>query len=312
MDTLAGMRVFMRVVQAEGFAKAAKRLSISPAMVTKHVNALEQHLGVRLLNRTTRQVSLTEVGAAYYEHCVRIVAEIEATEAAIGATTASAGGTLRITAGVTLGEELAPLMVAFMRAEPGVVPEVVLENRYVDLVEERFDVAIRGALKLPESSLVVRPLARSRLMLCASPGYLEQHGAPASPDDLPAHRFLPLLHPLLKNELTLRRGGERQTIEFTPAMRSNSERVLREACVAGAGIMLLTSINAWRELAPGRLVTVLDDRRIADVGVYALYPHRRHLPAKVRAFVDFLAARLGGDASRDPWCERLGHAPVAS
>lgn len=308
MDTLASMRVFMRVVQAEGFARAAKRLSISPAMVTKHVNALEQHLGVRLLNRTTRQVSLTEVGAAYYEHCVRIVAEIEATEAAIGATTASAGGTLRITAGVALGEELAPLMVDFMQAEPGVAPEVVLDNRYVDLVEERFDVALRGALKLPESSLVVRPLARSRLLLCAAPDYLARQGAPRAPADLAAHRFLPLLHPLLKNELTLRRGGERHTVAFTPAMRSNSERVLREACVAGAGIMLLTSINAWRELAAGRLVTVLDDWRIADVGIYALYPHRRHLPAKVRAFVDFLATRLGGDASRDPWCERLGRA----
>jgi DNA-binding transcriptional LysR family regulator len=308
MDTLAGMRVFMRVVQAEGFAKAAKRLSISPAMVTKHVNALEQHLGVRLLNRTTRQVSLTEVGAAYYEHCVRIVAEIEATEAAIGATTASAGGTLRITAGVALGEELAPLMVEFMRAEPGVAPEVVLDNRYVDLVEERFDVAVRGALKLPESSLVVRPLARSRLMLCASPEYLRRHGAPKSPDDLAAHVLLPLLHPLLKNELTLRRGGERHTVAFRPAMRSNSERVLREACVAGAGMMLLTSINAWRELEAGRLATLLDDWHIADVGIYALYPHRRHLPAKVRAFVDFLAVRLGGDASRDPWCERLGRA----
>ena len=308
MDTLSAMRVFMRVVQAEGFARAAKRLSISPAMVTKHVNALEKHLGVRRLNRTTRQVSLTEVGAAYYEHCARIVAEIEATEAAIGATTASPGGTLRVTAGVALGEELAPLMVEFMQAEPGVSPEVVLDNRYVDLVEERFDVAIRGALKLPESSLVVRPLARSRVMLCASPAYLQQRGAPRSPDDLAAHVFLPLLHPLLKNELTLRRAGERRAVEFKPAMRSNSERVLREACVAGAGIMLLTSINAWRDLEAGRLATVLDDWHVADVGVYALYPHRRHLPAKVRAFVDFLAVRLGGDASRDPWCERLGRA----
>jgi DNA-binding transcriptional LysR family regulator len=305
MDTLASMQAFLRVVQAGGFAKAAKRLGISPAMVTKHVNALEQRLAVRLLNRTTRQVSLTEAGAAYYEHCARILADIESTEASVAALVEAPKGTLRITAGVAIGDELAPLLVEYMRRERDVFPEVVLENRFVDLVEERFDVAIRGAVQLAQSSLVARPLARSTLLLCASPGYVARHGEPQEPEELARRPFLPLLHPLLKNELALRRGAERRTVTLAPAMRSNSERVLREAAMAGAGVLLLTSIHAWREIAAGRLVRVLPDWRIGSVGIYAMYPHRRHLPAKVRSFVDFMAEALGGDADRDPWMERI-------
>jgi DNA-binding transcriptional LysR family regulator len=140
------MRAFLRVVQAGVFSKAAARLDISPAMVTKHVSSLEERLGVRLLNRTTRQVSLTEAGAAYYEHCARIVADLDDVESAVGALTRAPRGTLRITAGVDIGEEFASLITEFLRAEPEVAPEVVLENRFVDLVEERFDVAIRGAV----------------------------------------------------------------------------------------------------------------------------------------------------------------------
>lgn len=305
MDTLTSMRAFVRVVQAGSFAQAAKRLALSPAMVTKHVGALEQRLGVRLLHRTTRQLSLTESGSAYYEHCVRILDDVAAAEESVGAEARSPRGTLRITAGVAMAEALAPLLVGYMRREPDVSPEVVLENRFVDLVEERFDVAIRGALRLPDSSLVVRPLARSELLLCASPAYVAQHGAPQGPEDLERRPFLPLMHPLLKSELQLRRAGERRVVALTPAMRSNSERVLREACVAGAGVLLATSINAWQDIAEGRLVRVLGDWRIAHVGVYAMYPHRRHLPAKVRTFVDYLAEALGGDAARDPWLARV-------
>jgi DNA-binding transcriptional LysR family regulator len=308
VDTLGSMRAFLRVVQAGGFAKAAARLDISPAMVTKHVNGLEERLGVRLLNRTTRQVSLTEAGSAYYEHCARIVAELDDVEAAVGALSRAPRGTLRITAGVDIGEELAPLITEFLREQPEVAPEVVLENRFVDLVEERFDVAIRGAVRLPESSLIVRPLARSRLLLCAAPGYLEAHGTPRVPEDLEHHRFLPIIHPLLREELLLRRDGEKRLVHITPVMRSNSNHVLREACAAGAGILLMSTINAWREIVAGRLTTVLEDWKVIDLGLYAVFPHRRHLAAKVRAFVDFLAEHLGGDAARDPWWERIAAA----
>lgn len=306
MDILSSMRAFLRVVQAGGFSKAATRLDISPAMVTKHVNGLEARLGVRLLNRTTRQVSLTEAGAAYYEHCARILAELEDVEAAVGALSRAPRGTLRITAPVDFGEDvLAPILTEFMRAQPEVAPEVVLENRMVDLVEERFDLGIRLALKLPESSLIARPLARTRMVLCASPGYLEAHGVPRAPADLERHRFLPFIHPLLRNELRLRREGESRVVAIAPVMRSNSMRVLREACVAGVGILIQTSATAWREVAAGRLVPVLEDWRIVDVGVFAVYPHRRHLAAKVRAFVDFVAERLGEDATGDPWWAQI-------
>jgi hypothetical protein len=151
----------------------------------------------------------------------------------------------------------------------------------------------------------VRPLARSRLLLCAAPAYLEAHGTPRTPEDLEHHRFLPIMHPLLRAELLLRREGEKRLVHITPVMRSNSNRVLREACVAGAGILLITTINSWGEIVAGRLTTVLEDWHTVDLGLYAMFPHRRHLAAKVRAFVDFLAERLGGDATRDPWWERI-------
>jgi len=191
MDTRSSMRAFLRVVQAGGFSKAAARLGVSPAMVTKHVNSLEARLGERLLNRTTRQVGLTAAGAAYDEHCARIVGELDDVEAAVGASTRAPRGTLRITAGVDMGEALAPLIFEFMRTQPEVEPEGVLENRFADLVEERFDVGIRGAVRLPESSLIVRPLAHSRLILCAAPAYLAEHLAPRVPEDLARHRFSP-------------------------------------------------------------------------------------------------------------------------
>lgn len=309
MDTLTSMRAFLRVVQAGGFSKAAARLDLSPAMVTKHVSGLEERLGVRLLNRTTRQVSLTEAGAAYYEHCARIIADLDDAEGAVSALSRGTRGTLRISAPVDFGEEeLAPHVTEFMRTQPEVEPEVVLENRLVDLVEERYDLAIRLAFRLPESSLIVRPLARSGFILCASPGYLAERGVPQTPEDLEHHRFLPFIHPLLRKELMLRRDGEKRVVPIAPVMRSNSNRVLSEACLAGAGIFLQSTVNAWREVVAERLVPVLEDWRIAEIGVFAVYPHRRHLAAKVRAFVDFLAERLGGDAMRDPWAERIGAA----
>jgi DNA-binding transcriptional LysR family regulator len=309
VDTLTSMRAFVRVVQAGGFSKAAARMDLSPAMVTKHINALEERLAVRLLSRTTRQVSLTEAGAAYYEQCARILADLEDAEAAVGALSRAPRGTLRITAPVDFGEDvLASLVTEFMQGQPEVGPEVVLENRMVDLVEERYDLGIRLAMRLPESSLIVRPLARTRMVLCASPGYLSTHGTPRAPEDLAQHRFLPFIHPLLRNELRLRREGEARVVPIAPVMRSNSTRVLREACLAGAGILMQTTATAWREVVAGRLVPVLEDWRVADVGVFAVYPHRRHLAAKVRAFVDFMAERLGGDAARDPWAERIGAA----
>jgi DNA-binding transcriptional LysR family regulator len=227
----------------------------------------------------------------------------------VGALSRAPRGTLRITAPVDFGEDvLAALVTEFMQGQPEVGPEVVLENRLVDLVEERYDLGIRLALKLPESSLIVRPLARTRMVLCASPGYLAAHGVPRAPEELEHHRFLPFIHPLLRNELRLRREGEVRLVPIAPVMRSNSTRVLREACLAGAGILMQTTAAAWREVAAGRLVPVLEDWRVAEVGVFAVYPHRRHLAAKVRAFVDFLAESLGGDATRDPWAERMSAA----
>jgi DNA-binding transcriptional LysR family regulator len=309
VDTLTSMRAFVRVVQAGGFSKAAARMDLSPAMVTKHINALEERLAARLLSRTTRQVSLTEAGAAYYEHCARILADLEDVEAAVGALSRAPRGTLRITAPVDFGEDvLAPLVTDFMQGQPEVGPEVVLENRLVDLVEERYDLGIRLALKLPESSLIVRPLARTRMVLCAAPGYLAAHGVPRAPEELERHRFLPFIHPLLRTELPLRREGEKRVVPIAPVMRSNSTRVLREACLAGAGILMQTTATAWREVVAGRLVQVLEEWRVAEVGVFAVYPHRRHLAAKVRAFVDFMAEGLGGDATRDPWAERISAA----
>jgi len=307
MDSLTSMKVFRSVVEAGSFATAARRMKLSRAVVTKHVAALEDRLNVRLLERTTRKLSVTEAGGRYYERCAQILAEIEDAEREAAHATVVPSGTLRITAPHTFASmHIAPHLAEFRRQFPDVELEITLSDRFVDLLDEGFDLAIRVAHDLPESSLVARRLAPCRFVVCGAPEYFARHGEPQVPDDLTEH-------PCLGYTLSTREHNwvfacpqdQRYVVNVTGPLRSNSGELLRAAAVGGAGVMLLPTFYVGEDLERGRLKAVLTDYRVQEYGIYALYPSRKHLTAKVKSFVDFLIARYGAEPYWDEWLKAL-------
>lgn len=294
MDRLDAMRAFVTVVAEGSFTRAAERLALSPQLVSKHVSQLEQHLGVRLLNRTTRRLHLTEAGAAYRQRAEQVLAEIDDMEQALGALQGQARGRLRISAPLSFAiRHLAPLINDFQRAHPAVDIDLQLNDRKVDIVEEGFDIALRiGRLK--SSSLIAKRIAPVRLVLCAAPDYLKAHGTPEQPRDLTGHRFLRYRYmeesqePLLK-WLSRGGGGESEGGELT----SNNGDVLVEAAIGGAGIALQPTFLTGDAIRQGRLAIVLPEHEPEPLGLYAVYAHRQLLASKVRHFVDFLEGYFG-------------------
>lgn len=300
MDTLQSMRVFARVAQRAGFAAAARELRMSPATVTKHVAALEARAGVRLLERTTRSVALTEAGRVYLERCLECLQAAEDADAAVSALSAEPRGVLRVSAPVDFAAQLAPVLGRFMLANPSVLPDLRLTNRVVHMVEEGVDVSIRVAPAL-DGSHVARPLARSRSVLCAAPAYLRRHGRPRRPEDLLRHRFLIFSEERTVDELAFEREGKVVRVKLPAAMTSNSGELLCRAVAEGAGIAPGPSFLFHADLLAGRVEPLLTDWSISpSFRIWALYPHRRFLPAKVRRFVDALREELG-DGTTDPW-----------
>ena len=293
MDLLTSMRVFATVAGTGSFTQAADRLDLSRAMVSKHVAALEAHLGSRLLNRTTRRLSLTESGTAYYERCQQILADIEEAEAAAGQLTSVPQGTLKVTMPLAYGlHRLGTLVAEYARLNPSVKLDLSLSDRYADLVEEGFDLAVRiGAL--PDSSLIARKLGATRSVVCASPGYLEKYGTPAHPADLARHSCLGYTYTGSGTEWRLSHEDEEENIPITGAIRANNGDMLRLAALNGAGLILQPLFIVEEDLKAGRLVQVLEQYTSSQYGIYAVYPSRKHLSAKVRTFVDFLVAHLG-------------------
>ena len=290
MDTIDGMRTFVAVVNAGSFTAAAERLNLSQALVSKYVGQLESRLGVRLLNRTTRRLSLTEVGRAYFERCVQLLESFDELEAVVQARHTAPRGQLRITAPVTLGElYLAPVIVEFLRAQPGISVDLRLSDRFVDLVDEGLDLAIRmGELK--DSRLVARRLGSSRLVLCAAPDYLARAGTPAHPRELTGHACILDSNIRSFPSWPFQENGERFNVRVNGRLVVNSPRAARETTLAGEGIALCPDFVVGADLRDGTLVALLETFAVADRGIYALYPHSRYLAAKVRAFVDFLVA----------------------
>lgn len=295
------MRAFARVVELGGFAAAARSLELSPAMVTKHVAHLEARIGARLLNRTTRRVAPTDAGRAYFERCQELLQGIAEAEAAAGAATQVPRGTLRITAPVEFGDRhLAGLAGEYMRAQPGVAVSLHLSNRVVDVIDEGFDLALRVAPAL-DSSLVARKLASSRLLVLAAPAYLERRGRPRRPAQLVQHDCLCFGVPAVMDEWRFARRGAVQTVKLAPRMVSNSSESLRAAACEGTGITLLPTFLAAEDVRAGRLVPVFRELDSGRLGIYAVYPHRKYLSAKVRGFLELLRSRYGDDPERDPW-----------
>ena len=300
MDRLISMAVFKRAVEDGSFAAAARRFGISAEMVGNHVRALETHLGVRLLNRTTRRLHLTEVGSSYYARCTSILADIDEAEAEAGSLQAKPRGLLRIAAPVTFGvRRLAPAVSAYMTHYPEVTLELVVSDRFVNLIEEGLDMAIRIG-PLEESSLIVRRLTTARLVACASPAYLLRAGRPETPSDLTRHACLIYTE---TGEPTRWRfqdpDGRDETVHVSGPVASSNPELVRQLALAGHGVILCPNFSVDVDIAEGRLTALLTNWRAREIPIHVLYPHRSLLSTKVRSFVDFLAERFRPDGERD-------------
>jgi DNA-binding transcriptional LysR family regulator len=295
MDRFAAVTAFARVVELGSFGRAAERLGLSTSAISRQVAELEQHLDVRLLNRTTRRLSLTEAGQAYYERCVQLLADLEEADASVRPATVVPKGTLRLTCGVTFGERwLTPAIVDFGAAHPGLTFDLDLSDRVVDLVEEGFDLAVRIG-SLGTQAMVARRIGWTRLICCASPEYLRRRGTPQTPDDLLQHDCLAYTYVSNPAAWTFEMpGGERRTVRVPTQHRANSGRMLTSLAAAGMGIALEPDFIVAPEVRTGDLAEVLTRFPSPRSPIAAVYPSRRHLSAKVRAFVDFLIKRFSG------------------
>ncbi len=289
MDTITGMRTFCAVANEASFVKAAKQLDISPALTSKYVGQLEERLGVQLLNRTTRSLSLTENGRGYLKRAERLILEFDELETTVQECQNSPRGEIVVTAPKTFGEtELTLAVGEFLKQYPEISLDLRLTDRFVDLVDEGFDLAIRvGSLK--DSSLIARKLSPVKIYLCASPRYLEQHGTPKHPSDLEHHSCLDDTNFEGGKWWPFMVDGERITVKASGQFRANSANATRAMALNDLGIVMCPDHVVADDIAKGELVLLLQEYNAFDLGLYALYPHNRHLAVKVRVFVDFLA-----------------------
>jgi DNA-binding transcriptional LysR family regulator len=299
MDILTGMRTYAAVVSTGSFTGAAERLGISRALTSKYVGQLEDHLGVRLLNRTTRQLNVTEVGQAYFERCRQIVDEIDELESAVSDQQTAPRGRLLIAAPTTFGEMfLAQAVARYLGEYPEVSIELVLADRFVNLVDEGFDLAVRiGNLK--DSSLIARRLASCRIVVCASPEYLQRAGSPTKPDDLERHCCIYDTNQGSGNSWPFRDDDHRFRVNVKGNLRVNGAVAVREAMLAGHGVGYSPAYAIGEELRTGKLEIVLENYESDELGIYAVYPHNRHLATKVRSFIDFLITQFKAFAEWD-------------
>ncbi|CAG9219373.1 LysR family transcriptional regulator [Paraburkholderia tropica] len=297
MDTLVSMKVFRQVVEAGSFVAAAERMSMSAAMASKHVMHLEQQLGARLLNRTTRRVAPTEAGREYYERVAQALTELDEAGQAVGAASVVPQGRLRVSSLTAFGLRHVMGAVADYAADfPQVTVDITLSDRVVELIDEGFDVAIRASPSgLKSSSLIARPLATAHIVLCASPEYLRRHGVPKTVADLSKHKFVHYAGASAAELAPFSEAGARP--KPSGNLIVNHLEALRVVVLQGGGLSMLGTEVIGDDIAEGRLVPLLVDALPPrELPIYAVYASRRHLSAKVRSFVDFLAARFGSRA----------------
>jgi DNA-binding transcriptional LysR family regulator len=288
MDRFDEMRVFAAVVDAGSFIGAADALAMSKAAVSRHVAELEARLGVRLLHRTTRRLSLSAEGEVFHTRCKELLASVEEAEAEITARSGEASGLLKLNVPFTFGlMHLAPLWAEFMARHPKVTLDVTLADRVVDLVEEGFDMAVRIA-RLQNSTLVSRRLSSTRLVLCASPAYLRERGVPTHPSQLAQHEVIAYSLFSMGENWAFTGPDGAVAVKVTPRLRTNSGDTCRIAALRGLGLVLQPSFLVGPDLRAGTLVEVLPDYRSLELGVYAVYPSRKFVSPKVRLLVDFL------------------------
>lgn len=299
MDKLEAMNAFVRVVALGSYAEAGRALGLTRSAVSKAVMELEQLLGARLLDRTTRRVSATEAGLAYYESCVDILARVDETEMQVSRLHDEPKGVLKINAPVSFGVlHLGPLIAQLMASYPALKIELTLNDRFIDPIEEGVDVTIRIGV-LADSSLIARRLATARRVLVAAPGYLKEFGVPERPEDLTKHRCLNYGHTTTLQRWQLTRGGQTINVAINSVLCSNNGDVLRAAALGGQGITKLPTFLVGADVKAGRLNVVLPETPPTGLGLFALYAPNRYLAAKTRLLVDFLASAFGERPSWD-------------
>jgi DNA-binding transcriptional LysR family regulator len=293
MDRFTRLAAFVRVVESGSFSEAAQRLGLSRAAASKYVQQLETHLGVRLLNRTTRQLSLTDEGAAFYERAVRILGELESAEREAASGAGEVRGTLRLSAPLSFGiRHLGPAVAEFLRRHPHIQVSLALDDRYADLINEGLDAAIRIG-QLADSSLVARRLCSTTLVVAAAPDYWRRKGKPRQPGELaPEDCLVYTLQTAGRAWRFFDAGGSETVIQARGVLAANNGDVLRDAALSGAGVVLLPDFIIGEDVAAGRLETALPDWRGAELGIHAVWPSDRHIPKRLRVFLDFLAQRL--------------------
>lgn len=310
MNNFSDMEIFARVVTAGSMSAAGREMGLSPAVVSKRLRRLEDRLGTRLLQRTTRQIALTEAGQGYFERVTAILASVEEAEAFVSRRSAVARGTLKVAAPTSFGRKhIAPHLLAFLNANPDLAVNLELADDFVDIVGEGFDLAVRIA-ELSDSSLVARRLARNHRVLCAAPSYLEAHGEPRSIDDLAHHTCM-----AAANQDPWRLNGPEGPVIVRASGRlaTNSSEVVHQAVLAGVGVALRSTWDVGEDLRAGRLRVILPQYRASKhVAIYAVYPSRRFLPAKVRVFIDFLAQLYGPEPYWDKGLDSLIGLPAAA
>ncbi len=297
MDTIGGMRIFSRVVEAGSFSAAGRQLGAAPSSVSRQINELENDLGARLFHRTTRKLSLTEAGQLYYERASRILIDVDEAKLALSEIGGAPSGILRVTVAASLARlHIMPALADFQSTFPAVKVAVSVTDRMVDLVQEGFDLAIRVG-RPRDSSLVARKIGSGRRIVCASPAYLKKAGTPQVPADLANHNCLTFRTNPGSNVWSFRLGKGTLNVRVSGSLFADDGESLVAAAMAGLGLILLPAWLVGVELGEGRLLEVLPEFQIIpkDTPLYALYPHQRHLPPKVRVFIDFLVERFAGE-----------------
>lgn len=299
MDKLSSLRAFVKVVETSSFSEAGRRLRLSRSAVSKYVAELEEDLGVQLLSRTTRRVTPTENGQAYFERAMAILADLDAADHAVSQSQATPRGLLRVNAPMSFGTmRLGPALAGFMKEYPELQIQLALSDEHVDPVQDGLDVTLRIA-DLESSSLIARKLMPIERVLCASPGYLKQHGTPKHPNELRNHDCLTYGYLSTGNQWKLTGKDGDHWINPRWTLCANNAEVLRDAAVAGRGVALVPTFIAEAALKAGRLRTFLDGYHAPPLALYALYPPTRHLAVKVRLFIDYLVETFAKQAKAD-------------
>lgn len=293
MDRCTEMELLVQTAELGSMSRAAEALDMSNAAASRHLASLEARIGARLIQRSTRGLTLTEVGGDFYRSCKNVLADMKDAEAAASATVLNPRGTLRITASLSFSvHHIAPLLKEYTTRYPNVRVYVEVSNRYHDLIDNNIDVAIRTREFERDSNITVRRLASTRRILAASPGYINAYGAPGNVDELANRALLLYTYSNSPNELTFHRGDETRNIHVQGLLESNDGQVLRAAALGGMGILVQPKYILYEDLVAGRLVSVLDDWDLPQLTVNIAFQSRRHMSAKVRTFIDFMAAHF--------------------